>query len=265
MKKSGLDLTGDVMNQFFRIIWFLFIISLPPSTAWCENIKVLTTTWTPYVYGKTGNVAGMGTEIVRAVLNKANVEGEIQSLSWNRAMLIAQKEKNILIYPLMRIEQREDNYIWVAPLFEAKLSLFRLTKNDQIMLKNLAEAQNYTIGVLKGAAMHRFLLSNGFKDGQQLHVFYENRNSIEMLFRERIDLVADNPLVVSHEVKQLINLNQDVGYSLSKIKEILPLTQGNAYMAFGKGSSPELVARLEEAWKELASQGEIEKIISRYR
>ena len=245
---------------------FILVLFLFPFPAWGDGITVLTTTWTPYVYEKDGEVTGLSTEIVRAIFEKAGLHGNIRIYSWNRAIITAKTQKNILIYPLMRIKQREDDFIWVAPIFDAKLSLFRLKKNNNIRVRSLSDAKIYTIGVLKGAAMHQFLRAEGFEDNHQLQIFYSNRKSIELLFRERVDLVADNPLVVSYAVRQLAQSDvADIRFSMDRVEEVIPLTRREAYMAFGRGSSPEYVERLQNAWTALETSGVIERIAARYR
>ncbi|MCG8685100.1 MAG: transporter substrate-binding domain-containing protein [Desulfobacterales bacterium] len=254
------------MKSLYGIIYIGFVLFMTPFVALSQDISVLTTTWTPYAYEENGKITGLSTEIVQAILKKAGLNGNIQLYPWNRAIVMTKTHKNILIYPLMRIKQREFNFIWVAPIFNAKLSLFKLKKNKEIIVSKLEDAKNHTIGVLKGAAMHQFLNSKGFEDNKQLQIFYSNQKSIELLFRERLDMIADNPLVVSYEIKQLNRSNiKDVTFSMDLVEEIVPLTQSNAYMAFGKDCSPEYVVRLRKAWEELEAQGAFKSIFDRYR
>jgi len=264
------DTTSGAKNrrriQILKTVWGLIVLLCVGLQAQAQEISVLTTTWIPYAYESNGRITGMSTEIVRAILNRAGLTGDIQMNSWNRAIITAKTQKNILIYPLMRIPQREDDFIWVSPIFDAKLSLFKLKKNKAVVLKDLNDAKAYSIGVLKGAAMHQFLVSKGFEDNVQLHASYSNRKNVELLFRGRIDLVADNPLVVAYEIKQLAQSSiKDIRFSYDQVQEVLPLTRKKAYMAFGKESSPEYVTRLRNAWQALDADGSLEKIFSRYQ
>ena len=253
------------MRNFCGILALVFVLFSAPPLCRGEELTVLTTVWTPYAYEENGKITGLGTELVRAILNRANFSGQIRISSWNRAIISAKDRKNVLIYPLMRINERENDFTWVCPLFNAELSLFKLAKNKNIVVNNLSDAKNYTIGVLKGAAMHRFLLSNGFEDNRQLQIFYANRKSIELLFRGRIDLVADNPLVVSYEVKQLARSGiKDITFSTDQLQELVPLTRKKAYLAFGKDSSPQFVDRLRKAWTELEADGTSARISAKY-
>jgi polar amino acid transport system substrate-binding protein len=254
------------MKTVYGVVSFFLIFFLVLLPARGEDLPVLTTAWIPYSFEKDGELTGLSTEIVREILKEAGLKGDFQSGSWNRAIIRAKTRKNVLIYPLMRIKDREDDFIWAVPIFNAKLSLFKLARNDKVDVQDLDDARQYTIGVLKGAAMHRFLLSKGFEDNRQLQIFYANRKSVELLFRDRIDLVADNPLVVSWEVKQLARSGiAEVSFDRRLLEEVLTLTQSPAYLALGKDSSPEYVTRLHKAFKTLEDRGDLNKIRARYR
>ena len=246
--------------SFFLIFFWAFL------PARSEDVTVLTTTWIPYVYEEDGELTGLSTEIVRETLKEAGFQGNFRSGSWNRAIIQAKTRRSVLIYPLMRITDRENDFLWAVPIFNAKLSLFKLARNEKVKVRALDDAGQYTIGVLKGAAMHRFLLSRGFEDNRQLQIFYTNRKSVELLFRSRLDLVADNPLVVYWEAKQLAGSGiSEVSFDRSLLEEVLTLTQSPAYLALGKGSSPEYVTRLQKAFQALKDRGDIQMILSRYR
>lgn len=253
--------------KFSLIIRFsICAFALLAGQARAGEISVLTTTWIPFAYEENGEAKGLSSEIVRAALDRAKITADIEFNSWNRAIITAKTRKNILIYPLMRIKEREKDFIWVAPIFNAKLSLFKLKKRKDIVIHSLADAKKYRIGVLKGAAMHQHLLSKGFKDNEQLQVFYSNRKSVELLFRERVDLTADNPLVVSYEIKQLNLSRPDIEpFSMDKVEEVLPFFESKAYMAFGRESSQEYATRLKAAMESLKADGTLQKIFARYR
>jgi polar amino acid transport system substrate-binding protein len=223
-----------------------------------QNLTVLTTTWAPYSYEGNGNITGLATEIVRAVLKKAEISADIEHYPWKRAIITARDGKNILIYPLIRTPERESHFVWVAPMFNAEICLYKLKKRKDIAITSLDDARTHTIGVLRGAAMHQHLNSHGFKDRRQLDVLGSNRKIAELLFRERIDLAADNPLVFGYETRQL-------GYPIHEAEKVFQLFEDEAYMAFGKGSSNAHVNRLKEAFEELRTDGTLEAIHEKYR
>ncbi|BBO87425.1 substrate-binding periplasmic protein [Desulfosarcina ovata] len=246
------------MKLLVRIVLFFSIFSIFSNLAAAHDITVLTTIWAPYAYEENGKLTGLSTEIVTAVLDRAGLSAKFYLYPWKRAIVTAADQKDVLIYPLMRIKERENNFIWVAPVFNAEISLYKLKKRTDITITSLDDARKYTIGVLRGAAMHQHLLSHGFVDNQQLRIFGSNRKSVELLFKERIDLIADNPMVVSYEA-------QKVGFSMTETQKVLHLFENEAYMAFGKGSSEKYVERLKKALEHLRSEGTIETICEKYR
>ena len=237
------------------ILATLFLVSVNSAGAW--EMSVVTTTWTPFVYEEKGEITGLGTKIVQAVLARAGIKTDIRLYPWKRAIKTAGEEKNVLIYPLIRIGERQQQFVWVAPIFKARMHLYKLGKRKEIIIHSLDDARKYTIGVLRGAAMYLDLLARGFEDETQLVQVASNRKSVELLFMERVDLIAENPLAFHREASAL-------GFFPGKAEAVFQLFEKEAYMAFRKGSSETLVKRLANAMEQLRSDGTIDAIFRQF-
>ena len=65
-----------------------------------------------------------------------------------------------IIYPLARIPSREENYLWVGPVFSDALVMLSLAENaDEAQLKKAK-----SIGVLNGSPAHKRLKSEGYSN-----------------------------------------------------------------------------------------------------
>lgn len=246
------------MKPVSTLAAFSFILlSAFPTLAVASNLTILTTLWPPYVTVENGQAAGLATEIIQAVVNQAGIRAKIEIYPWKRAISTVMKQKDILIYPLIRIKLREDAFDWVAPIFTSQICLYKLKKRQDINLAALDDAKKYRTSVLRGAAMHQFLNAEGFIDASQLVILGDNRRSVELLFRERVDLIADDPRVIRYEAEQL-------GYSIDKAEKVRQLFENEAYMAFGKGSSATYITPIKNAFEQLRIDGTISAILDRH-
>jgi len=171
---------------------------------------------------------------------------------------LAKDQPNTVIYPIFRNEERDPHFIWAIPMFHGRVSLHKLKKRNDIVINSLEDAKPYRIGVLREAAMHQMLRSNGFEDEKQLEAVSSNRQNVQKLFAGRIDLDADNPLLIAYEVKQL-------GLTMSETEEVLPLFEEQLYIAFSKQTPKESMERLKASFDQLKASGQIEAIIDKYK
>lgn len=89
------------------------------------TLRVFTNTHPPYSYvDHHGEPVGIATDHVRAFLDRAGVPYEITVVGWKRALQSASLEKNTLIYSLNRIPEREDQFHWIMPLNQKKLTIY---------------------------------------------------------------------------------------------------------------------------------------------
>jgi len=223
-----------------------------------QEVRVVSTIWAPFVYEEGPEISGIATEIVRATLKRAGLKTDIRLYPWKRAVQMTKDEPNIMIFPLVRNEEREAQFIWAVPMFNVKVSLHKLKKRTDIVVNSLEDAKKYKIGVLREGAMHLMLRSNGFEDGKHLEPVGLNRQNVQKLFVERIDLDADSALVIAHEAKNL-------GLAVNETEEVFPLFENEVYMAFSKQTPRESVERIKAAFDQLKANGRIQAIINKYK
>ena len=73
----------------------MVICCIISTTSFAEEITIVTENFPPFNYEEptTGKIAGLGTEIVQAVLEEVSVQANIMLLPWARAYKMAQREK----------------------------------------------------------------------------------------------------------------------------------------------------------------------------
>ena len=93
----------------------LFIISIAHSTvAASDNVIIVTENYPPYNYQQNDQQLGLPTDIVKMVMDASGLEYEIQFLPWTRAYNMPLEQDNVLIYTIIRTEERESLFHWVV-------------------------------------------------------------------------------------------------------------------------------------------------------
>ena len=108
-----------ILNFLSCIFLFLIVVTstdliAQESKDQALKIRVLTEDTFPIQYLENGKILGPSTELVRSVLNEANIPYSIEILPWARAYNVALTQPNTMIYSLARTEQREDLFQWIG-------------------------------------------------------------------------------------------------------------------------------------------------------
>lgn len=240
------------MKLFFI---FLIITQLSVGLLSAEEIKVVTEDWAPYNYEKGGKITGIGTQIVRATLTKAGIKAKIKIYPWARAYKIAIEEKNVLIYTIVRNEEREKLFKWIGPFAPRNLSLFRLKKRNDIIINKIEDAREFKIGVVRDDVTHQFFQNNKYS---RIYPVSNRKSKIRMLLVGRVDLISGNEFALAFKMKLM-------GVQFSRVEKAFTITQtGGYYMAFNKTTEDIVVDQVREALVELQKEGKIQKILDNF-
>jgi polar amino acid transport system substrate-binding protein len=211
------------------------------------DIQVLSEIYPPYqVLNEEGELQGWAADKVKAIFQQSSVEYNVKIYPWARAYQTALTEPNVFIFSLLRTDEREQLFRWIAPLCMIKFSFYRLKNRPDIQVNSLAEAKNYLIAAQKGQASAEYLLRLGFEPEKHLSISYNNDNFIKMLAFGRVDLIV----LSSTHFQSLINTKSPYAEIIEPIFPINYLTR-NLYLASSINTSQALIKRLNNAYDEL--------------
>ncbi|BBD09712.1 substrate-binding periplasmic protein [Desulfovibrio ferrophilus] len=246
-----------MIKRLACIYLFSFVI-LMSMAAGAQDLHVVTEDYAPYNYSENGEIVGFSTEVLRAILKRAEVGYQIEMLPWARAYRIAQGAKGVLIYSMARTPERENQFHWVGPLAPRSVHLFRLATRRDIAPKTDAELTGYRMGVVRADATEALALGWGFVPDKNLMVAKDIAQLLRLLDAGRIDVVPANPLMFQHDLKRdgrnaadypsCYSVNFDDGY----------------YLGISRGSNPRLIERIRKAFDALSKEGVLDQIRSRY-
>lgn len=231
------------------IFLFLFLVSLCPLFAEESDsllLQIVTEEWKPYSYEVNGEVKGIATDIVRQVLDRAEIKYSLKVYPWARSYKMAQENSNVLIFAMVRTAERESNFQWIGQVAPAdSVFLYRMANRGDIEIRSLEDASKFRVGVTRESDMHQFLESNAFN---RLTVVSKLELSIKQLLANRIDFLCDSREGVAE------TLNEMKFDSSHKIEESLFLYELVPYLAANKNLSEEIALRLKVAYEELLSE-----------
>lgn len=228
------------------------------TTGFTEEITVVTEDWPPYNYEENGRITGMSTEIVEAVLKRAEIKGNFGVYPWGRAYDMALNDENVLIYTITRNEERENLFQWIGPIASRELYLWKLKKRTDIDISHIDDAKKFIVGSEINDAATQLLTGYGFKEDVNLEIVPKNEDNYRKLLEGRIDMFNGVRSSVAFQFKRL-------GLPFDKIETAFLLVKADTYyMAFGKKTSGELVGRVRNAFEKIKEENVVEEITRKY-
>jgi polar amino acid transport system substrate-binding protein len=249
VKKKCVLLTG----MFFPALFFAgaFISAV----AHGETITAVTET-TPYTFLKGERVAGPATEVVEKTLQTAGLtDYKVKLYPWARAYDMALKEPGVLIYLIARTPAREQQFQWAGEIMKIQYHLYRLRERSDIKVKTLADAKNYTIGVMRDDIRQQYLQAKGF---YRLAVSAQWIDNFNKLINRQVDLV---PLTADDASSLCVQAN----FNCASLERVLTLDEASAglYMAYSATTEASIVQRTRAAFDRLKADGTVRRIMEK--
>lgn len=193
--------------------------------------------------------------LIEIILNETNLEYSVTVVPWSRMLSNLQSRPNTLAYPVMRIPEREQLFLWGGVIRTIDAYLFGLRSRSEDLPHTLEEARDFRIGSMRGDAFHNYFSALSYPN---LVVIGNNTPWLSMLERNRIDLVpfaltGIEQFLVRHEappemLEPLIRLDA-LSYPL--------------YFVMNLDSDPELVEEVTQAYRRVVQSGDFERIMER--
>jgi polar amino acid transport system substrate-binding protein len=213
-----------------------------------ESLTVVTEEWPPYNYlSAAGKVVGEATEVVENTLQTVNIPYSLNIYPWARAYKMALENPNVLIYSIIKTQEREKLFHWLCPLMPVSYAIFKLSSRTDIKINSFDDMKKYTLGISRGSFFHQILTKNGFVEGQHYHTTGDNLANLRQLFHQRVDIIADSQNSINRQLNDLSLAMNDVQliYQLPE-KEL-----GESCMAFSLKTPKTLVDKVRTSYQKL--------------
>lgn len=189
-----------------------------------------------------GEVAGLATDKVKDILQKAQLSANIEIYPWARAYNKAVTGPNTLIYSIAKTEVREPLFYWLLPVTQYKLGWVSLRQRTDININKSDDAKQYRIVVQRDDIAHLWLLKNGFIEGQHFITCSDIDCSWQLLINKNVDLLIETPDFIE-DMLQHFNLPTDSARYISSIPDLEII----GYLAASKNIDPILLSQLKAA------------------
>lgn len=229
------------------------LLGLLPALGSAQTVQVVTEA-SAYVHMVDGRAAGPATELTEKTLQLAGIKDyRISVYPWARAYEMAQTEPNVLIYMLARTTEREAMFQWVGEYTQIRYSLYKLRARTEVNGSTLAAARNQVVGVMREDLRHQYLRKQGFT---RLVLSAGGAENFAQLVNGQVDLI---PLSDAGAV----NYCREFKVDCNTLEKQLPLDDVNVglYMAYSKGTPPELVKRTAAAFEQLRANGSVRRLM----
>ncbi|WP_085300317.1 substrate-binding periplasmic protein [Cognaticolwellia mytili] len=203
---------------------------------------------------------GAMVEVVNAMLKKAQLVTDINIYPWARSYQLALSEKNTIIFSLFRDTKREKKFHWIGKLYTVKSYLTNLKSRSDIKINRLADANDYSVGTIRGDLAENHLLDNGFLLNENLFISSKYNVLWELLYSGRIDVAFTNSLLWRYEIKSL-------GLDPKKLKlnYQIPNFASELYIAASLSTDKKIVDALTKALADIKADGSYQRILTKWQ
>jgi polar amino acid transport system substrate-binding protein len=229
------------------------MVLLAPWAARAQAIHAVTEA-TPYGYLRDGKPAGPANELVELSLQRAGLSDyRISIYPWARSYDLALKEPNVLIYLIARTPPREALFKWAGEFIRIQYHFYKLKDRQDISVRTLDDARNYSVGVMRDDVRHQYLQAKGFT---KLVVSGENLDNFRKLLSRQVQLLP----LPDRDAAQLC---EDTKFDCSGLERVYTLDEMSTslYMAYSRTTPDEVVARTKTAFDKLKAEGVVKRVM----
>lgn len=242
-------------NVLLLVCLFLIVANI------YSQVEIYAPAYPPLVYpdslGNSSN-KGLSTEIVIAAVKITGLEYDIKINPWPRAYNNAQSTINVLIYPIIRNDERDEIFEWIGPVNKFEYIIYTRSNSSLPLVNSLEELKEQSIAVLTNDITTNYLEGLGFSN---LYEISEVNSMVLLLINNRVDYIVISPTTLVFEIHKQ-NL------SIDEVEKVLVLdnisSDPYSYLAIKKGSDKEIITSLKKAFKSMEDSGEWERIYKKY-
>lgn len=205
---------------------------------------------------KDGKVVGPASDVVEQLLAAAGVKDyRVALYPWARAYDMARLEPNVMIYPILRSAEREALFKWVGELDEVTPLFYRLRERHDIVINQLSDVGNYTVGVVRDDSRQEYLEAKGFN---KMVVSANNLDNLRKLLNGQVALVPMPEREARVQCEELhVAFDQ-----LESVYALDELSRG-LYVALSLKTPAETVQRVITAFARLKDDGTVARAMAR--
>lgn len=226
-----------------------------------DELTVITENYPPYNFQKDGELRGLAVDLMVEMLARAGStlqRSNIRLWPWARGYRQVLRKNGTVLFSTTRTAEREKLFAWVGPISPTTIALIA-RKDRGLVVRSLADAKKFKIGVVTDDVGEQLLLQAGFDARSLDRVSGSDVTSlsIKKLNVGRIDLWSYERNVAMWEIR-------DKGLDPNDFEVVHVLGGGELYYAFNVQSSPQLIGKMQGVLDAIKQDGTYRSILERY-
>ncbi len=225
-------------------------------TACADKLQIWTISEPPGNFtNDDGEITGLSVDYVHEIQRRIGNTEKIRMIPWKRLYHTALKRPNIVFFSVARTKEREDKFHWIALVMRKPWALYG-KKGSKLRIESLEDAKKVkAIGVMRGDIRAHWLRQKGFTN---LDEAARHEQSVEKLFRQRVDLIFYSPHGVAHICRKL-------GFDFNRLDPVLFSHASLSYIAMSKnGTSSDTVKLWQKTAQQIKDDGKFEKLAAKW-
>jgi len=215
----------------------------------------LTEEYPPVTFrGKDGEPTGFVTEMVKEILRRNDMSGEILIVPWSIGYELASNLPNVFLFSMDQTEQRKENFEWIGPV--GKNTAYLYGRKDTVApATDLESAKTVeAIGTTTNWWTEQLLKEMGFEN---LVSSFDPLDTVVQLVEGETDLAVFTDLTVGELVK-------NAGYSMDDLEALIELQTNYFYIAASKGTNFGMILSFQKTLDEMKRDGSFEETIREF-
>lgn len=232
----------------------LFGVAVGAQATKAADLTILTEENHPLNFIKDGEITGLATEVVRELVKRTGTGGKIKLVDWSKGYQALLEQPNIALFSTAMTSERKNLFQWVGPLVVMDTNLYAM-KGAKIEIANLDQAREVNrIATVGKYYSEQMLKQEGFANTQS---YPDRETTVRRLLDGTVQLLVSGNTEMPAALKK-------TGASKDDVKNAFTVSTDLVYIAFSKGTSPELIARWQDALDEMKRNGTFAQIYARW-
>jgi polar amino acid transport system substrate-binding protein len=218
------------------------------------DLKIYTESYPPMNFAEKGKLSGLATEVVRELIKRSAIRADIQLVSWEQGYKAVMEKPNVALFSVAMTPERKPLVHWVGPIAFANAN-FYARKGSNVAIRLLEDAKKIpNIVVVKDDYTEQFLRKEGFSN---LESVATQEIAVGELLSGKAQLFPCSNITMPALLKR-------VNATMDDVESVLNLSTNMLYIAFSKGTSPELIALLQKTLDQMKAEGVFSRIYEKW-
>ncbi|OQR31549.1 amino acid ABC transporter substrate-binding protein [Pseudomonas sp. Bc-h] len=255
-------MTPPTLNHKARsVLSGAVLLCLSICSSYAGPIRVVTEELPPYNMTRDGQLTGMSTEVVQAVLKQVNVQASIQSMPWARAYDLALHDPDVLIYSITRTPEREHLFKWVGTIASSRWYIYSAASHP-VSLLDLNDARDWQTATVNEDVGEQYLIGKQFVIGKQLQSSNRYELNYQKLQTGHVDLWISDELNADYLAREAGDEPERTLVQSLRVRELEEA--GGFNMAFSAGTADATVQLFQDGLNAIRENGTYDAIARKW-